>query len=307
MSRQASLNGNGDAGGVAGGDVLAFTIPARDVRGRTVRLGPALTAILAAHDYPAPLAHVLAEALVLTVLIGTTIRKSEGQTTVQAQSKDGIVDLMVCDYRGGAVRGYLRFDAERAKTLAVGASPVMVFGDAYLAITIDQAVTSERYQGIVPLEGDTLSHAVERFFSDSEQVPTLVRAAAEATGDGGWWAGGLLVQYLPRTEAGGSRPGEDTGFTDDWAHVSALASTITGSELTDPALAAEALIWRLFNEDEVRITPALPLTRGCRCTTRHFRDVLSRFAEADLAQMRGDDGMIEVNCEFCARVFPIEI
>lgn len=304
VPRQA-LNGNGAASAEAD-SVLAFTIPERDARGRVVRMDATLGAILAAHQYPPALRALLAEALVLTVLIGTTLKKSEGQTTVQAQSQGGIVDLLVCDYRAGEVRGYLRFDAGRVGELRHGMLLPELFGEGYLAITLDQMVEEERYQGIVPLEGDTLCHAVERYFGQSEQVPTLVRAAIAPDGHGGWIAGGLLVQHLPRGEVGGPRL-DARGHSDDWEHIVALAGTVTDAELTDASLGAEALLWRLFNEDEVRITPAVALSRGCRCSIEHFRDVLARFPEADLIDMRGDDGRIAVNCEFCSRVFPVDL
>ena len=181
-----------------------------------------------------------------------------------------------------------------------------MFGAGYLAITIEQSATDERYQGIVPLEGDTLCHAVERYFTDSEQVPTLVRGAVRQADDGTWEAGGLLVQHLPHGETGGPRLATRTD-NEDWEHVFALASTISEAELTDSHLSEETLLWRLFNEDEVRVSPPMALTRGCRCTVQHFREVLSRFPAEELAEMRGPEGTIDVNCEFCSRLFPVEI
>ena len=306
MSEQTRLNGNGSADAPQSGRVLPFTIPARSARGRVARLGPALAAILGAHDYPNPLCQLLGEALILTVLIGTTVQKGEGQTTVQVQSKGGPIDLLFCDYRAGEIRGYLRFDAERLGEIVPGALLPDLFGTGYLAITIDQSAADERYQGIVPLEGDTLCHAAERYFTDSEQVPTLVRGAVRQAEDGAWEAGGLLVQHLPHGETGGPRLTARTD-THDWEHVLALASTITDMELTDSHLSEETLLWRLFNEDEVRVSPSIPLTRGCRCTVQHFREVLGRFPAEELAEMRGPAGTIDVNCEFCSRLFPIEM
>nr|WP_184066784.1 Hsp33 family molecular chaperone HslO [Sphingosinicella soli] len=286
------------------GRVLPFTIPARSARGRAARLGPALAAILSAHDYPAPLRRLLGEALILTVLIGTTVQKGDGQTTVQAQSS-GPIDLLVCDYRAGEIRGYLRFDPERLDEITPDALLPALFGTGYLAITIERDA-EERYQGIVPLEGDTLCHAVERYFVDSEQIPTLVRGAVRQAEDGAWEAGGLLVQHLPHGETDGPRLAARTG-NDDWDHVLALASTISEAELTDSHLSEGTLLWRLFNEDEVRVSPAIAITRGCRCSVQHFRDVLGRFPAEERAEMRGPGGTIDVNCEFCSRLFPIDI
>src|SRR6185295_16679186 len=152
---------------------LGFALPQRHARGRLVRLGPALEEILSAHDYPAPVARLLSEALVLTALLGASLKEAGGQLTMQAQTEAGIVDLLVADYRGGELRGYVRFDPERLAAQPGQPSLSDLFGKAYLAITFDQALTRERYQGIVPLEGGSLAEAVEHFFVQSEQIPSL--------------------------------------------------------------------------------------------------------------------------------------
>ena len=146
--------------------------------GGSVRLGPVLDAILAAHDYPPPITHLLAEALVLTALIGSLLKDDEGQLTMQAQTEGGVVDLLVCDYRGGELRGYVRHDAERLAMLGANPSLFALFGRGYLAITFDLATTGQRYQGIVPLEGDSLAEACESLFRP-------VRTGADADPGGG--------------------------------------------------------------------------------------------------------------------------
>lgn len=298
------LNGH-DRGGDRPDRLLGFTVPGRHARGRIIRIGGTLDLILSAHDYPEPLARLLAEALVLTALIGATLRPDEGQMTLQAQTQGGPVDLLVCDYRGGALRGYLRItDPERAACLGPEAMLPDIFGAGYLAITLDQTASAERYQGIVPLEGDTLTHAAERYFAGSEQIPTLVRVGVEATPHG-WVAGGLLVQHLPRGEEGGPRLFVQDAHP-DWQHIRALADTIQEAELTDAALPLETLLWRLFHEEEIRVTPAVDLQRGCRCSPEHIRNVLSRFSTDDLAEMRQDDGLVKVDCAFCAQSFHVD-
>jgi len=162
--------------------VLAFTLPARNARGRAVRLGPVLDTILSAHDYPTAIRHLLAEALVLTALMGSLLKEREGQLTIQAQSEDGIVDLLVCDYRNGELRGYVRHDPERLGALPTFPSLNQLFGEGYLAITYDLATTGERYQGIVPLLGDSLTDACEAYFAQSEQIPTLICTAVRWNG-----------------------------------------------------------------------------------------------------------------------------
>ena len=284
--------------------ILGFTVAQRHARGQLVRLDAALNAVLAAHDYPAPLARLLAEALVLTALLGATLRQDDGQLTLQAQASGGPVDLLVCDYRGGALRGYLRHDATAA--LHDGMTLPELFGTGHLAITLDATAAAERYQGIVPLEGGTLTHAVEGYFANSEQLPTLIRIAVAGSAATGWLAGGLLVQHLSRRELGGERLSLSDEHA-DWQHVATIAATATTAELTDPALPEEALLWRLFHEETVRVQPGPVPARGCRCSQAHIRAVLDNFPEAERAAMRADDGLIKVDCAFCARTFGVAL
>lgn len=286
--------------------IVAFSLPQRDVRGRCVRLGPVLDMILSAHNYPGPIRHLLAEALLLATLIGSLGKEDGSQMTMQAQSADGIVDMLVCDYRDGELRGYVRFDPDRLADL--GANPTLsalVGSEAYLAITFDIA-EGGRYQGIVPLEAESLSDACESYFRQSEQLPTVLRVAVQSQ-EGHCIAGGLLLQYLPDGEEGRERL--HVRLDDpNWEHVAILGSTVRHAELADPALSVEALLWRLFHEEhELRVETIGNLTRGCRCSIEHYQSVLSRFGSDELAQMRDEDGVISVDCAFCSRVFPIEI
>lgn len=286
--------------------LLGFTIPERHARGRLVRLGPVLDTVLAAHDYPPPIRHLLAEALVLAALIGSLLKDPDSQLTMQAQTEGGIVDLLVCDYRDGALRGYVRHDTERLAMLGANPSLYALFGKAYLAITFDYAVTGQRYQGIVPLDGASLSEACESYFAQSEQVPTLIRSAVQWNGRE-CLAAGLLVQHLAEGEEGRERLHVRMDHP-EWEHVSVLAGSVRHEELVDPGLGLESLVWRLFHEEtEVRVEPLAGLSRGCRCTIEHYRDVLGRFPEDERAEMRGPDGLIGVDCAFCSRTFKISL
>ena len=281
---------------------LGFSVAARNVRGQMVRLDAALNAVLAAHAYPPPLARLLAEALTVTALLGAILRRDGGQVTLQAQAKNGPVELLVCDYRAGEVRGYLAFDADAV--VADGLCLDELFGAGHLAITLDATAASERYQGIVPLEGASIAEAIEGYFANSEQLPTLIKIGVAGDAATGWIAGGLLVQHLARREQGGERL-DVADLHPDWQHIATLAATTRDAELTDPDLIAETLLWRLFHEEEVRITELGPPTRGCRCNPAHIRNVIESFPETERADMRGDDGMIGVDCKFCARVWRI--
>jgi molecular chaperone Hsp33 len=282
-------------------EALSFTIPARHVRGRLVRLGPVLGEILSAHDYPAPIARILSEALVLTALLGAMLKEPDGQLTMQAQTESGVVDLLVCDYRGGELRGYVRFDRARLVDLPTHRDLAALFGKGYLAITFDLPLANERYQGIVPLEGSSLAEAAECYFGQSEQVPSLVRLAVDDTGR---IAGGLLVQHLPEGEEGRERLHTRLDHP-EWEHVRTLAATTKANELIEASLPLDGLLWRLFHEEEVHVLDGVPLARGCRCSFEHIRSVISRFPSEEREQMMDEKGIIAVDCEFCSRSFPI--
>ena len=284
--------------------ILRFTIPARNARGRVVRLGPVLDEVLGAHAYPPPIRRLLAEALVLAALLGALLKDEGSQLTMQAQTEAGVVDLLACDFRDGELRGYVRHDAERLAALGPNPTLYALFGRAYLAITFDLAATGQRYQGIVPLEGASLAEACQSYFAQSEQVPTLIRVGI---GDGaaGCVAGGLLIQHLAEGEQGRARLHVRLDHP-EWEHVAALAGSTKLEELVDADLSLEALVWRLFHEeDEVRVEQGPALAKGCRCSVAHYQAVLGKFPEADRAAMRNDAGVIEVDCAFCSKIFTI--
>jgi len=286
--------------------LLHFTLPDRDARGRVVRLGPVLDRIISAHSYPAPIRQLLAEALVVTALLGSLLKDQDSQLTLQAQTQDGVVDLLVCDYRNGELRGYVRHDRARLDELGPAPSLFALFGDGYLAITFDLAATKQRYQGVVPLEGSSLAEACQSYFLQSEQVPTLIRVGIES-GPEGCVAGGILLQHLPDGEEGRERLHVQLDHP-EWEHVAILGGSITPKELTDPALDLEGVVWRLFHEErEIRVEPGQSIVRGCRCTIEHYQDVLARFAPEARDEMRNDEGLIVVDCAFCSREFSIDL
>ncbi len=286
--------------------VLSFTIPARSGRGRVVRLGPVLETILSAHSYPAPIKHMLAEALVVTALIGSLLKDDEGQLTMQAQTQGGIVDLLVCDYRAGELRGHVRFDEDRLGLIGTNPSLYALFGQGYLAITFDVSTSGQRYQGIVPLEGSSIAEACQNYFAQSEQVPTLIRVGVRSDANG-CVGGGFLVQHMAEGEEGRERLHVRLDHP-EWEHLAALAGSIRHEELVDADLSLEALVWRLFHEeDEVRVEAGHLLSRGCRCSIEHYQSIISRFPEADQLDMRDEQGKIIVDCAFCSRLFEIEL
>ncbi|MDT7533305.1 Hsp33 family molecular chaperone HslO [Sphingobium sp. SA2] len=286
---------------------IGFTIASRHARGRLVRLGPVLDEVLAAHAYPPAIERLLASALVLAALLGATLKQADGQLTMQAQTEHGVVRLLVADYKNGDLRGYAKFDADRLAELGPDPTLFGLFGKGYLAITFDQSVTGERYQGIVPLDGESLGAAAEHYFFQSEQIPSVIRIATRHEPGEGCYAAGLLLQHLPEGEVGRERLHVRHDHP-EWEHVQALAVTLKEEELTDTSLPLSDIVWRLFHEEEeVRATDPTPLAKGCRCDLSHIRDVIGRFSPDDRAEMADEQGIIGVDCAFCSRLFPLRV
>ncbi|KQN06383.1 Hsp33 family molecular chaperone HslO [Sphingomonas sp. Leaf25] len=286
---------------------IGFTLPDHHARGRVVRLGPAAQSILDAHAYPAPIERLLAESLALTALLGSTLKDAEGQLTFQAQTQGGIVRLMVCDYKNGELRGYVDFDRERLAQLGKKPSLFALFGKGYLAITFDQVTSGERYQGIVPLDGDSIAAAAESYFLQSEQIPSLVRLGLGFDDNGARIAGGIFLQHLPEGEEGRERLHTRLDHP-EWHHVEALGATMGADELADPMVPLETIVWRLFNEErEVRVLASTPLVRGCRCDRDYIAGVIAKFPVEERADMADENGIITVDCAFCATKFPLAL
>ncbi|MEW4467130.1 Hsp33 family molecular chaperone HslO [Parasphingorhabdus sp. JC815] len=283
---------------------LSFSIPAKHCRGRAVRLGPVLDDILAAHNYPPQIKALLAEAVCLTALLGALLKEEEAQLTLQAQTESGVISLLACDYKDGDMRGYVQFDAERLAREPMEPNLMALFGKGYLAITFDHPPPRGRSQGIVPLEGASLAEAVQSYFMQSEQIPTLVRVAHKVEGNH-TVVGGLLVQHLPDGEEGKERLHVRIDHP-EWEHVKIMGGSVRNEELLNPNLSMEDLLWRLFSEsDEVRLLGGKPLVKGCRCSENHIRDVIARFPKQDKADMASEDGTISIDCAFCSKTFTI--
>jgi molecular chaperone Hsp33 len=280
--------------------ILPFQADQAEVVGRLVKLGPTVDTILSRHDYPEPVSQLLGQAVALTALLGAAL-KFEGKFILQA-STDGPVDLLVADYQvPEGLRGYARFSPERLAALPPDGR---LLGEGHLAMTIDRGVETERYQGVVPLEGETLTEAADTYFRQSEQLPTFIRLAVARhyrAGSGSrpwtWRAGGLLVQKLTR-EGGRVTTSEAALEEEDWTRARALAETVEDHELLDPMLPPDRLLYRLFHEEQVRAYRAIPLESYCSCSRERVDELLRRFSAEDLAEMVVD-GEVRVTCEFC--------
>ena len=295
---------------------IPFEVDALDLRGRLTRMGPALDEILTKHDYPPPVGKLLGEAIVLTTLLGSSL-KFDGRFILQTQS-DGPVSFLIVDFQApDRLRAYARYDAKRLKP---GSDSGSLLGKGHLAMTIDQGPDMSRYQGLVALDGGGLEAAAHEYFLRSEQIPTRVRIAVGEEfrgGEGGkhrWRAGGLLVQFLPkapeRARQADLHPGDAPEGTvphtvaedDAWVEGQSLISTVEDVELIDPDLSGERLLYRLFHERGVRVFKPLALHAKCSCSRQAVSSMLKSFDAKDRAEMV-KDGKVVVTCEFCSSVY----
>jgi molecular chaperone Hsp33 len=284
--------------------VAAFQIENEPLRGRIARLGGLIDEVLTRHAYPEPVANLLGEACALAALVGASL-KFEGRLIVQAQG-DGPVSFVVADYdTTGALRGYCSFDAEKVAAISQGfvrPGAQALLGKGAFVMTIDQGPEMDRYQGITPIEGETLALCAETYFAQSEQTPTRVRlAVGQLQTDAGfvWRAGGVLIQNI----AGDA---EARGHAEEpWERAQALFQTIGEDELIDPNIPAELLLYRLFHEDGVRLFKPKPLRAFCRCTPERISNLLRSFKPDERKDMVEADGKIRVTCEYCSRVYVV--
>jgi molecular chaperone Hsp33 len=298
--------------------VLPFQLDRSDIRGRVARLDGVLDGILAQHDYPAPVEALVAEAALLTALIGQTI-KLRWKLSLQIRG-DGPVGFIATDYYGptddGAparIRAWASFDGD---VLDAKATPFQNVGSGHFAILIDQGAGTTPYQGITPLSGGSLSHCAETYFAQSEQLPTRFalsfgrsRMAGEAEH---WRAGGVMLQHMPKASPfasgeGGSGEGGllaandilDGDEGENWNRANLLLDTVEELELIGPSVQPTELLVRLFHEEGPRVFDAQPVRFGCSCSAEKVRDNLSIYSATDIGHMTTDTGIVTADCQFC--------
>ena len=284
--------------------IQPFLVHETDVRGRLVRLGSELDAVMSRHDYPEPVARLLAELLALAAVLGSAL-KFEGVLTVQTKG-DGAVNMMVADVTSsGAMRGYAQFDqallseaVEKHSDNSKMSIPQLM-GAGYLAFTVDQGDHTERYQGIVELTGATLADCIQHYFSQSDQVDMVVRLAADLT-EHGWRAGAITLQRLP--EIGGKAKGDLEDSQEVWRRSVIFMSSVKDEELLDRDLDARGLLFRLFHEDGAVVYDPIDLKFSCRCDETRLAQVLLTLGQAELEDCKVD-GLISSQCEFCRHLF----
>jgi molecular chaperone Hsp33 len=298
--------------------VLPFQLDRANVRGRVARLDDTLDQILGQHAYPAPVSALVAEAALLTALIGQTL-KLRWRLSLQVRG-DGPVRLIATDYFGPNEEGrpaWLRAYAGFDEALDESRAPFALLGPGYFGMTIDQGPDMRPYQGITPLAGGSLAACAETYFAQSEQIATRFEISAARSASPGsaerWRGGGVMLQHLPDASpyAAPDLPSGETGLMsaadiaamsdgeDDWRRANMLLDTVEIHELIGPVVSTESLLLRLFHEEAPRVWPAQPVGFGCTCSAQRVEDALAQYSARDIATMTTPEGKVTADCQFC--------
>lgn len=311
MAKGKNTSGNDGGQTLTGDNVVGFPKPAEDrlqtfqletslVRGRVIRLGPVVNDIVSPHNYPLPVARVVAEAATLALMLSSML-KYQGIFTLQLQG-DGPLSMIVADVVNHVdVRACASFKPERLAAKGDDEwTQAELFGKGYIAFTVDQGEHSDRYQGIVELTGPTLSDAVAHYFTQSEQLRTMLKLAVN-NDDGTWRSGGIMIQSMP-LEPNMVQDEIHQVYEEDWNRAKILMGTVRDDELLDPRLHENTLLMRLFHEEGVRIYDPQTPRKGCRCTMDKLRNIIRMMPDEDQKDMVVD-GAITLTCEFCNKDF----
>jgi len=292
--------------------VLPFQLDRSDIRGRVVRLDGVLDNILAQHDYPPEIENLVAEAAILTALIGPSI-KLRWKLSLQIRG-EGAARLIATDYYApeaegapGRIRAFAGFDTER---LIPGEAPFSQIGRGYFAILIDQGKGTTPYSGLTPIAGASLADCAQTYFAQSEQLPTRFALSFGKESDG-WRAGGVMLQKMPglpprAPDDGGAdgllQPADllaDSDELENWSRANILLETVTEDELIGPTVQPTDMLVRLFHEDAARVFEPMPVAFGCTCSEERVRQSLSIYSQKDIAHMTTEDGVVTADCQFC--------
>ena len=304
VSREGDAKSVDISGWIQDDVIQPFMIERTGMSGRSVKLGPVLNAILDRHDLPEAAAVLLGQFLALAVGLATAL-KYEGVFTLQTKG-DGPVPMMVADVtHDGHVRGYAQIRGE-VPALADAANALVpkLLGAGYLAYTVDFSTSKERHQGIVSLDGASLSDVIRHYFEQSAQFDATVALACGRQDGNGWRASAIVVQHLPpEGGTGGVEIDEE-----DWRRTTTLLNSATSVELLDPSLPPVDMLYRLFNEDGVRVFEPRPVQDVCRCSDERMLNALTALSDDEIDDVL-TEGAVVMTCEFCntTRSFTSEV
>ena len=282
--------------------VQPFRLEKSNIRGRMVRMGDVLAYIMKQHDYPPPVSALLSEVVTLCLLLSAML-KYDGIFTLQLKG-DGAIRMLVADVTSrGEVRAYAGFDSAAVKKLAKrkkdqSNSFYHLLGKGYMAFTVDPGNgIDNRYQGIVELKGESIVDAVQHYLTQSEQIKTAFRLCVHPQ-DGHWRTGAIMIQQMP--DEGGKNV--ETSI-EDWTRAAMFLDTCTEGEMLSPVLSTADVLYRLFNEEGVRVYTPIHIRFKCRCTRERVVDILRTIPRSELDEICAKDGKVSITCEFCSEKY----
>lgn len=288
--------------------VQNFVLDSSSIRGRVVRLNTVLNDIITPHDLPVPVENLMAETIILASVLSSML-KYDGVFILQMQGA-GALGMLVCDINSdGHARACCSLNDEKYKELLKDRSESELtlkdlLGKGHLAFTVDQGANTDRYQGIVALEGQNLEECIQHYFEQSEQIETVIRLAVEKQKNGRWSAGSLMLQRMP-LDGGDLQNEVKEKAEEDWVRSSILLKTCSDEELLDEKLHENTLLLRLFHEEGVRVLDSSTVTAQCRCSEDRLLGVLATMPKDDIDHIKDDDGKISMTCEFCKTEYAI--
>ena len=306
--------------------VLPFQLDRSDIRGRVARLDGVLDNVLRQHNYPPSIEALVAEAAILTALIGQSV-KLRWKLSLQIRG-NGPARLIATDYYGpdedgrpARIRAYASYNAQ---TLDHDAPPFSQIGSGYMAVMIDQGQDMQPYQGFTPIAGESLADCAQTYFAQSEQIPTrfsLSFGKNQMAGEGPRWrAGGVMLQHMPAASHSGvaaeSGSGEGGLLThadilggeeaENWTRANALLDTVEQIELIGPSVQPTELLVRLFHEENPRVFDVQPVQFGCSCSAQKVEQAMSIYSAKDIATMTTAQGVVTADCQFCGQHYEFD-
>lgn len=272
---------------------LTFQLLGTPVRGRLLRFSTLPHSVLSRHNYPPSVQDLLGQVIAIAALMASGL-KYEGIFTLQIQG-DGPITLLMADVtHDGDVRAYARFRVEDLPAMPDVPLSHLVGTKAYAAFTVDQGPNTQPYQGIAPLEGESLQCSIISYFQMSDQIPTHLKIFQAPDGT----VSGIILQRLPAQPA-------DEKIQDDWMRLGMILDTLTSTEMFDPALTSSKLLFRLFHEDGVQIFETRTFRDKCRCSAERLSAIIKNFSPQEQQNLI-KQGMIEARCEVCDRTYTID-
>jgi molecular chaperone Hsp33 len=281
------------------------------ITGRMIRCQKSISRILNQHNYPVPVARLLGEALLLVALLGSGM-KLKHRMILQIKG-DGALPLLVADYYAdGAMRGYVECNDALYQKWTGGEqlNPFLLIGKGHLAITIDNADGSKPYQGIVPIQGESLSAAILAYIEGSDQIMSALKLFITQKDYDGviqWYGAAMLIQKLGKAGTDFKTEITDSDDAEAWVRINALFHTLSEAELCDTELSPETLLFRLFHEDGVRMFEKSMIHFECKCDMSRLEAVLKNSNPTDLQELADENGIITADCQFCENKYQFSL